>query len=489
VPDTDPVDDDRIQTGVVAQSLFLRGTDSHEGKTMRACLFFMTFLIFGSAWWQLLTTPVMGENWSQFRGANTNGVAVDAKLPVEWAQDKRIIWRARLPGLGWSQPVVWDDQIFVTTAVSDKQPKPDPEIKDAGFSGLAGFLSSGGLHPPEVSYRWKVLCIGAAAGRVVWERDAREGRPKMQIHPNNTYASETPVTDGERLIAYFGMTGVYCYDLSGTLNWSKDLGAYPTQFGWGTGSSPILYGDDVYIQCDNDTASFLVALNKFTGEEIWRVERDEKSNWSTPYIWKNKLRTELIAAGGNQMRSYDPKTGALLWEMTGSGRTSITPVGDEELLYIDSYDRPTGGSGIFAAIRPGAAGDISLNANETSNSHVAWSAPLTGYRVASPLLYQGCLYILENQSGIVRCLDAITGEERYRKRLSGTTGFTASPLADSGRVYLVDQNCRTTVVEAGPELRIVATNDLDEMCWSSPAVAGEHLLIRTVDHLYSIGEK
>ncbi len=175
--------------------------------------------------------------------------------------------------------------------------------------------------------------------------------------------------------------------------------------------------------------------------------------------------------------------------MAGSGRTSITPVGNEELLYIDSYDRLTGGTGVFAAIRPGAAGDVSLKANETSNSHVAWSARLTGYRVASPLLYQGGLYILENQSGVVRCLDAKTGEERYRKRLPGTTGFTASPLANSGKVYLVDQNCRTTVVEAGLELQIVARNDLNEMCWSSPAVAGKRLLIRTADHLYSIGQE
>jgi outer membrane protein assembly factor BamB len=456
---------------------------------MRMCSFSMKFILSWSAWWWPLIPPAMAENWCQFRGANTNGVDQDANLPVEWGPDKQIIWQVALPGVGWSQPVVWGDKIFVTTAVSDRQPKPDPKIQGVGFNGLGGFLSSVGLHPPEVNYRWKVLCLDAATGKLLWEQVARDGRPTMQVHPNNTYASETPVTDGERLIAYFGMTGIYCYDLSGNLLWSKDLGAYPMQFGWGTGSSPILFGDYVYIQCDNDNASFLVALNKTTGEETWRVTRNEKSNWSTPYVWKNKVRTELVAAGGNQMRSYDPKTGALLWEMTGSGRTSITPVGDEELLYIDSYDRLTGGSGIFAAIRPGAAGDVSLNANETSNSHVVWSARLTGYRVASPLLYKGELYILENQSGIVRCLDAKTGEERYRKRLPGTTGFTASPLANSDKVYLLDQNCRTTVVEAGPELRIVATNDLNEMCWSSPAAAGKRLLIRTVDHLYSIGQE
>ncbi|MEX2310455.1 MAG: PQQ-binding-like beta-propeller repeat protein [Pirellulales bacterium] len=439
----------------------------------------------------LFMAPVLAENWSQFRGANANGIAQDVKLPLDWAGDKHIAWKISLPGIGWSQPIVWGDKIFLTTAVSDDQAKPNAKNRGPGLGSFARFFSSSrfGLPPPNVVYRWKVLCLDAATGQVLWEQVAHEGRPTMHIHANNTYASETPVTDGERLIAYFGMTGVYCYDFSGKLLWSKDLGAYATQFGWGTGSSPALLGDFVYIQCDNDESSFLAALDKKTGEVAWRVERDEKSNWSTPYIWRNKLRTELIAAGGNQMRSYDPKTGELLWSMKGSGRTATTPVADEELLYVDSYDRLTGGSGVFAAIRPGASGDISLNTNETSSSHVAWSARLNGYRVASPLLSRGCLYTLEQHGGIVRCHDAKTGQEHYRKRLPAAAGFTASPFANSGMVYLVDENCLTTVIEAGPELRVVATNDLDEMCWASPAIAGPHLLLRTVDHLFCIGKE
>jgi len=432
------------------------------------------------------------ENWSQFRGANASGVAVEAKLPVTWGPDQQIVWKVKLPGIGWSQPIVWGDKIFVTTAESDEQAKPDPKNTGPGFGGFASVFSNAGafsLKPPNVSYRWKVLCLDATSGTVTWEQTAREGRPTLRIHANNTYASETPVTDGERLIAYFGMTGVYCYDLAGQLLWSKDLGAYHTQFGWGTGSSPALSGDFVYIQCDNDEASFLVALDKKSGETMWRVERDEKTNWSTPYIWRNRKRTELVTAGGNQMRSYDPTTGELLWSMKGSGRTATTPVGDDELLYVDSYDRLTGGSGVFAAIRPGAAGDISLDASESSNSHVAWSVPIRGYRTASPLLSKNCLYMLEQNGGIIHCLDAKTGKEHYRKRLAGAAGFTASPLTCNGRVYCIDANCLTTVIEPGPELRVVATNDLDEMCWASPAIAGEQLLIRTVDHLYSIGQE
>jgi outer membrane protein assembly factor BamB len=435
----------------------------------------------------IFATTAAAENWSQFRGANTDGVVAHGQLPIEWGPDKNILWKIALPGLGWSQPVVWGDKLFVTTAESDQQPKPDPKNIGPGFTGLGGFLSSGGLNPPDVNYRWKVLCLDASTGGVLWEQVAHQGRPNLQIHANNSYATETPLTDGERLIAYFGMTGVYCYDLAGKLLWSKDLGAYPMQFGWGTGSSPILDDDHVYIQCDNDKSSFLVALNKVTGDETWRVARDEKSNWSSPYLWKNTLRTELVTAGGSEMRSYDPQTGTLLWSIRGSGRTAITPVGDDEWLYTDSQDRLTGGNGLVTAIRPGGDGDITLKANETSSEHVAWSAPVKGYRVASPLLYQGSLYVLENQGGIVHCLDAKTGDERYRKRLPGAAGFTASPLASGGKVFLLDQNGRMTVIEAGPELKTVATNDLNEMCWGSPAVAGERLLIRTADHLYAIG--
>ena len=240
-----------------------------------------------------------------------------------------------------------------------------------------------------MSYRWKVLCLDAASGKTLWEKTARDGRPTIPTHRNNTYASETPATDGERVVAYFGMTGVYCYDFAGNLLWTRDLGTHPTMFGWGTGSSPILFGDKVYIQCDNDEASFLVALDKKTGKDVWRVDRDEQTNWSTPYIWKNKNRTELVTAGGSKFRSYDPESGKLLWSMTGSGRTATTPVGNADLLYVDSYDRFSGGIGVFAAIRPGASGDISLGFSDTSNSHVAWSTLIKGFRVASPVICQG----------------------------------------------------------------------------------------------------
>jgi outer membrane protein assembly factor BamB len=432
-------------------------------------------------------TATRADDWTQFRGGPAAGV-VDAELPVVWGASNGVTWKAKLPGVGWSQPVVWGGKIFVTTAESDDEAKPDPKNMSPGFgnSGLAALFTE--FQPPKINVRLKVLCLNAATGDMLWEKTARDGRPASHIHPNNTYATESPVTDGARVIASFGMNGLYSYDLDGNLVWKKDLGAYPTQFGWGTGSSLAMHDGLVFVQCDNDKASFLAAFDAATGDERWRVERDELSNWATPFIWKNKVRTELVAAGGKRMRSYDPRTGDLLWEMAGYGRTATTPAGDDGLLFVDSYDRLTGTTGVLAAIRPGASGDVSLADKETSNDYVAWSLRFAGNRMASPLVYKGCLYVLDNRGGVVRCLDAATGAEHYHKRVPGASGFVASPWAAGDRVYCLDQDGRTSVLKAGPKLEVEASNELEGMCWGSAAVAGDRLLIRTVEQLYCIGE-
>jgi outer membrane protein assembly factor BamB len=425
--------------------------------------------------------PAAGaDNWPQFRGPDGNSLSAAKKLPTQWAEGKNVAWKVKVPGIAWSQPITWGDKVFVTTAVTDKPVRPGAKYS-TGFDAPA--------KPPDVPYRWQVLCLDLATGKPVWEKTVREGKPNKPIHPNNSYASETPATDGERLIAYFGMTGLYCLDLSGKVLWSKDLGAYPTQFNWGSASSPVLYGDRVYVQCDNEKASFLVALDKRTGDELWRVDRKERSNWSTPYVWKNKKRTELITAGGTRMRSYDPASGELLWEMAGSGRTATTPVGDEDLLYVDSYDWLAGQTGVLAAVRAGASGDVSLKAGQTTSDAVAWSIKLKYFREASPLLYQGCLYVLEQHNAVLHCYDAKTGKEHFRERMPGTAGFVACPWAGGGKVYCMDNAGLTAVLEPGPRFQVVETNALDGgMFWASPAVADGRLLLRSVDHLYCIAE-
>jgi outer membrane protein assembly factor BamB len=258
------------------------------------------------------------------------------------------------------------------------------------------------------------------------------------------------------------------------------------QNGWGTGSSPALDGDRLFVQCDNEKQSYLAAYDKLTGDEKWRVNRDAKSSWGTPFIWHAKGRTEVVACGGGRVTSYDAATGKTLWELDGlSGNSNATPVADEDLLYIGSGG-PFGDSPLYA-IRAGAAGDISPKEGEASSSGVAWSRKRSGPSMASPLLYQGRLYILEQRGGMISCYDAKTGEPVYsKKRIPDATGFTSSPWASDGKIFCLDQDGQTTVLKAGPEFEVIAQNTIGEMCWSSPAFAAGTLLLRGVDHLFCI---
>jgi outer membrane protein assembly factor BamB len=477
----------------------------------------------------------MGSDWPGWRGPQANGVVSGISLATQWGTNQNILWTVEIPGAGWAQPVVWKGKIFLTTAVTANQKKPkggefDPGVAFGGrgprgpggpggpgfgprsdgdsssnarpsgaespgpsdrrgppFGGQGGFTPPPPPPAPDAVYQWKVICLDAGSGKILWDKTAREGRPATPIHRNNTYASETPVTDGELLFAYFGMHGLYSFDLDGKLKWRRDLGSFPTQMGWGSGSSPILYGDLVYVQCDNDKESFLLAVDKKTGKDFWKVPRDEKSNWSTPYIWRNHLRTELVTGGGKMVRSYNPENGQLLWELSANGRTAITPVGDDDFLYVDSFDRMMGGRGTLVAVKAGGKGDISLGSGDTNNNFVAWCTRLSSYRVASPLVYAGCLYQLDQQSGMVRCFDAKTGESYYKERLPGARGFTASPWASDGKVFCLDETGTTFALSPGRHLEIASTNRLEETMWASPAVAGDRLLLRGVDHLYCIG--
>ncbi|MBN9120960.1 MAG: PQQ-binding-like beta-propeller repeat protein, partial [Planctomycetes bacterium] len=276
-----------------------------------------------------LDTSTYGADWPQFRGPGGTGVVTDAKVPGEWGTDKNVAWKVAVPGVAWSCPIVVGDKVIVTTAFASGQPKP----KAGGFGGGGpkgggGGFGKGGAVPKE-TYQFKIVCLDRATGKTAWEKVAKEARPTIPTHGSNTYATETPVSDGERVYAYFGMTGLFCYDLDGKEVWKKDLGSYPMQFGFGTGSSPVLVGDKLVVQCDNEEKSFLIALDKKTGEQKWKVDRREKSGWSTPFVWKTKDRTDVVAAGGQTVRGYDPETGKVVWTLdVGGGQCSASPVGD-----------------------------------------------------------------------------------------------------------------------------------------------------------------
>lgn len=436
-----------------------------------------------------LCPPVLANdgNWPQFRGPQADGVAAASKHPAEWSLEKNVAWKVAVPGIGWSQPIVWEGKVFLTTAVADKLKRPRPGDWSPGEGSIFSALFGGNKKPPDVEIAWQVHCLDLESGNTSWQRTASTGKPKTKIHPSNSYATETPATDGECVVASFGMAGVFCYDLTGKLLWSKDLGTFPTQMDWGTASSPVIHGELVYLQCDNDKSSFLVAVNRKTGDEVWRVARSERSNWCTPLIWKNRQRTELVVGGGNNMRSYHPANGELLWEMAASGRCSSSPLAVGELLIVNSGDRMTGQRGLLAAIKPGGTGDISLLGDASSSEHVAWSVELTGHRVASPVVAGECLYLLEQQAGILRCLDVATGRQHYRQRMAGATGLTASPWTAGGKVFCLDQSGQTFVLAPGSEYQVAHVNKLgDEMYWATPAIAGEALLIRSIDNVYCI---
>jgi outer membrane protein assembly factor BamB len=309
----------------------------------------------------------------------------------------------------------------------------------------------------------------------------------MITHSDNTYASETPVTDGKRVYAYFGMKGLYCYDFAGKLLWEKDLGVYQMERDWGTGSSPIIHGDLVYLQIDNEEQSFLLALDSKTGEERWRVSRREGSNWCTPIIWQNRQRTELVT-GGKTVRGYDPLSGKLWWELNvGGGRCSASPTADRECLYFGTEKRSDGGGFLFA-VRAGADGDITPAPGETSSPGVLWVQSQTGIAFASPLVYQDCVYILARNGGRINCYHRETGEQVYSERLPGARTFWATPWAYKDNIFCLDDRGTTHVLQAGREFKILGQNKLNDDFYASCALTEDSIILRGAESLYCIGE-
>jgi outer membrane protein assembly factor BamB len=417
------------------------------------------------------------DNWPQFRGRHA-GVAEGNGLPHTWNTTNNVVWKTEIPGSGWSSPIVWGNRIFVTAVI--REGKEEMPIKGLYFGGNR-------LAPPPDVHRWMVYCLDWSTGKILWERQVHKGVPESPHHVKNTYASETPVTDGERVYAYFGNVGLFCFDLEGKELWSRKFGTFPTLFGWGTAASPVLYKDRLYVLNDNEKESFLVALDKATGKEIWRVDRDEKSNWATPFIWENDQRTEIITCGKKKVRSYD-LDGKLLWELAGMSSIVIpTPFAKSGLLYVSSGYVMDAVRPVFV-IRPGAAGDITLKDGETNNAFVAWYRKQAGPYNPSPLVYGDSLYVLYDR-GILGCYDAKTGNEIYKERIDPkANAFTSSPWAYDGKIFCLSEDGDTFVIKVGPKFELLGKNSLEEMCMATPAITRRSLIIRTMSKLYRIQE-
>jgi outer membrane protein assembly factor BamB len=329
-----------------------------------------------------------------------------------------------------------------------------------------------------------VYCIDFETGKIRWERVAHEAIPGTSRHIKNSYASETPVTDGQRVYAYFGNVGLFCYDLEGKELWKRKLGTYRMKLHWGTAASPVVYQDRVYVVHDNEEKSFLVCLDAKSGEQLWRVEREEKSNWATPFIWENSVRTELVTSATGKVRSYDLE-GKLLWELSGmSGITIPTPFASHGMLFIGSGYVMSAHRPVYA-IRPGATGDISLNKGEESNDYIAWYRKTASPYNPSPLVYGDYFYVLRDR-GTFGCYDAKTGKELYVDQKLGASAFTSSPWAYDGKIFCLSEDGETFVIEAGPTFKLLRKNSLKEMCLATPAIAGGSLILRTESKLYRI---
>lgn len=423
------------------------------------------------------------EHWPGFRGRGARGIGESTRLPTIWGPGTNVAWKVPIPGRGWSSPIVWGNRVFVTTAVSDGE-------VEAPKKGL--YFGGDRPEPPPHRHRWQAMGLDAASGKVLWTRELQAANPTTPVHVKNTYASETPATDGERLYVYFGTVGLFGLDLEGRVLWTQAVSARKMAYGWGTASSPVVHGDRVYIVHDNEEASFVAAYESRTGRLVWRVARDERSNWSTPFVWEHGARTELVLTGRNKVRSYD-LDGKVLWEMKGLSTITIpTPFAAEGLLYVAAGyvgDNLKPNKPVFA-IRPGAVGDLTSAEGGGTNGHVAWMQANAAPYNPSPLVYDGRFYVLWD-FGFLSCRDAATGREIYDKQRiqpEGTVGFTASPWACRGRIFCLSEDGDTYVFTAGDTFRLERVNALGEMCMATPAMAGDTLFVRSLGHLYALRE-
>jgi len=441
-----------------------------------ACIFFSTKTV--------ISQVIPERQWPAFRGYLSSGVLDNANLPETFDLNKmiNIRWKVEIPGLGLSSPVIWDNKLFITTAIS----QADKEGFKPGIFGDISPVDDSSVH------EWKVYCIDKYTGKINWDRTSYKGIPKMKRHPKSTHANTSVATDGKYVVAFFGSEGLFCYDMNGTLQWQKSFGLLKSVFfmvktaQWEFASSPIIYNGVLIIQCDVLENSFVAAYDVKTGKELWKTQRDEYPGWCTPNIYTNAGKTYVALNGYKHRGGYDFESGKEVWKMSGGGDIQIpTPVVGNDMIYFNSAH---GRSSPIIAVKTNAVGDISLKENETTNEYIKWSLPHGGSYMHTLLLYNNHLYNV-NWDGAVICLDPLNGKEIYNAKLGKSKSFIASPVASDGKIYIVDEEGTVYILQDGDSFKLLAEIPLNDICLTAPAITDGMIFFRTQKYLIAAGKK
>ena len=428
-------------------------------------------------------------NWPSFRGPQAAGVADGQQLPDRWngGKGENIRWRTSIPGLGHSSPIVWGDRVFVTSAISSR----------AGATFKTGPYNGADASDDTSSHQWVLYALDVASGRIVWQKTAYEGPPRDKRHVKSTYASSTPATDGRVVVASFGSQGLYAYTVEGTPLWKVDLGRVSVggvgtaAIEWGPASSPVIWDGLVIVQVDTQDDSFLAALSVETGAQVWKTNRDEGPSWSSPTVVATANGAELVVNGGNFARGYDPRTGSERWRAaSGSPIPTPTPISADGVSIVTSGGM--GSSRPLVAVPHGAEGVLAPadpSATAKGPSRLAWSVRSRAPFTPTPLAYRGLLYVVAT-NGVLDAFDMQTGAEVYRSRVPEIgSGFSASPVAADGKLYLCNEDGAIAVVAADRTFGHVATNDMGEPIMATPALSQGVLFVRTMNSVFAIGRK
>jgi outer membrane protein assembly factor BamB len=424
---------------------------------------------------------LFAADWPQFRGPSASGIGDGANPPMRWdvAKGTNVAWKAAIPGLSVSSPIVWGDRIFLTTAVSS-------DLKQKFRVGLYGDTDPEKDRSP---HQWKVMALDRKTGKVVWEQTPHKGVPKTQRHPKSSQSSPTPVTDGKTVVAYFGSEGLFAYSTDGKLLWQKDLGVqnagwfFDPDSEWGAASSPVIHKNTVIVLCDRQKDSFVAAFDLKDGKELWRTARAEIPTWGTPTIVEGKDGAEVITNGTKAIRGYDAATGKELWTLgPNSEVVCTTPVSADGLVFVTAGYPPV--QPIYA-VKVGSRGDLTLKEGKESSDSIAWSKQRGGVYLPSPIVYGGHLYTVSN-NGILTAYEAKTGNRVYQQRVGEGGSFVASPIAAAGRLYISNEEGDVYVVKAGAQYELIAKNSIGEAILATPALAGDMLIVRGEKHLFGI---